>query len=97
MEETERPLRSLRCERHGLRYDPQIHDGCAVCRRELAGTGSAAAPNARPPGLAAPVVVTLILLVLATAGLTVLHAAVAHRLRTSVPGLAARPSQMPSP
>lgn len=35
------------CEKHGLRYDPSVHAGCVMCRRE---TGEAT--MARPPATA---------------------------------------------
>jgi hypothetical protein len=42
----QRPLRSVICERHGLRFDPSVHDGCVRCRREAATSPDAAVPAA---------------------------------------------------
>ncbi len=36
---------SVVCESHGLRYNPEIHDGCVRCRRER-GESPATAPRA---------------------------------------------------
>jgi hypothetical protein len=91
MTESERALQSVRCERHGLRYDPRAHDGCAACRRESgAAAGRAAAEVDRTPAqrsLVGALVVTAILLLLTTAGLTLLHETVAQQLRARIPGL----------
>ena len=32
------------CEKHGLRYDPSVHAGCVMCRRETAETTMAKPP-----------------------------------------------------
>jgi hypothetical protein len=41
---SEERLRSLVCETHGLRYDPQTQGGCVRCRAESASSASAEAP-----------------------------------------------------
>ncbi len=49
MTESENPRpRGMRCEVHGLLYDPNRSDGCVLCRRE-AGQPTPAAPGRVPP------------------------------------------------
>ena len=58
---------SVRCEQHGLRYDPKIHNGCVRCRRERGelptaspGAARGAAAQAGSLGAAVGVAVALI-------------------------------------
>lgn len=63
------------CERHGLRYNPQIHSGCVRCRKEagevIGGAPkpapTAARPSVQPGGsIVAALAVTLLLLVISS-------------------------------
>jgi hypothetical protein len=35
----------VQCEKHGLRYNADIQDGCVICRREAGGGAAPAAPR----------------------------------------------------
>jgi hypothetical protein len=41
-----KPSRLVKCEQHGLHYDPEKMSGCVICRREAGGS----APRATPIG-----------------------------------------------
>lgn len=68
-----RNLVAVVCEKHGLRYNPQIHSGCVRCRKEAGETiGSAAAArggaNAKPGGSIAAALAVTFLLVMVSSG-----------------------------
>ncbi len=83
MNEDSTPARrvAVKCERHGLHYNPATQTGCALCRREAAG-GAAAAEAARGPAGGTALVRAWLLaavLVFATAvALDLLGAALLH-------------------
>ena len=71
--EAKRTTVAVKCEKHGLHYDPSRMDGCVICRRE-AGGGTAvrtAAPSSGSLGQA--LAVTAVLLLLTTACLYFIH------------------------
>lgn len=48
---------SVRCEKHGLRYNPNLHSGCVRCRKEAGeaiGAPTASAPTGSVPTASAP-------------------------------------------
>lgn len=69
--EPKRPSGLVKCEKHGLHYDPARMSGCVICRRETGGT--AAMPAGQSGSLGKALGVTAVLLVLATAGLYLIH------------------------
>lgn len=75
-----RPTVSVKCEKHGLRYNPATTDGCVICRREAGGgaaPGRSAAAAAPSGSMGQALAVTAILLLLTTACLYMLHGMVA--------------------
>lgn len=61
------------CEKHGLRYNPQVHSGCVRCRKEAGETIGAAAKarggaSAKPGGSIAAALAVTFLLVLISSG-----------------------------
>ena len=79
--EPKRPSNLVKCEKHGLHYDPAKMDGCVICRRE-AGGGTApvrsAAVAAPSSSMGQALAVTFILLLLTTACLYLVHGMVAE-------------------
>ena len=69
--EAKRTTTAVKCEKHGLHYDPSRMDGCVICRRE-AGGGTAAAGKA-DGSMGRALAVTAVLLLLTTACLYFLH------------------------
>ena len=67
--EAKRPTTAVKCEKHGLHYDPSRMDGCVICRREAG--GSTAAPSDGSMGRA--LTITAVLLLLTTACLYFVH------------------------
>ncbi len=68
-----RRLVAVVCEKHGLRYNPQIHSGCVRCRKEAGETISAAAAahggaSAEPGGSIAAALAVTFLLVMVSSG-----------------------------
>ena len=76
-----RPTTAVKCEKHGLHYNPATMDGCVICRREAGGgtapvrSGAAAAPSG---SMGQALAVTAILLLLTTACLYLVHGMVAE-------------------
>ena len=68
--EAKRPTTAVKCEKHGLHYNPATMDGCVLCRRE-AGGGSTAPRREGSMGRA--LAVTAVLLLLTTACLYFVH------------------------
>ncbi|HEX9733538.1 MAG TPA: hypothetical protein VGG06_16320 [Thermoanaerobaculia bacterium] len=68
---------TVKCEKHGLRYNPNLHSGCVRCRREagepISGSGALApGPVAEGPanagGSVVPALAVAALLVIVTGG-----------------------------
>lgn len=62
------------CEKHGLRYNPQIHSGCVRCRKEAGETigavaASPAVASAEPRGSIAAALAVTFLLVTVSSGI----------------------------
>ena len=77
----------VKCEKHGLHYDSSTMSGCVICRREASGeaTGVRTATEAASGSLGQALLVTLILLVLTTAGLFFTHGLVAQKVKAWLP------------
>lgn len=45
---------TVRCEKHGLRYNPNLHSGCVRCRKEAGELIGPASPAARAPAARGP-------------------------------------------
>lgn len=69
--EAKRQTTAVKCEKHGLHYNPATMDGCVICRREAAGGARTAAPGDGSMGKA--LAITAILLLLTTACLFFVH------------------------
>lgn len=66
-----RSLVAVVCDKHGLRYNPQIHSGCVRCRKEAGETIGAAArggASAKPGGSIAAALAVTFLLVMVSSG-----------------------------
>lgn len=63
---------AVKCEKHGLHYDPSRMEGCVICRRE-AGGGTARTASASGGPMGKALAVTAVLLLLTTACLYFLH------------------------
>ena len=91
MTESEKPApRGVRCEVHGLLYDPDSAGGCVLCRRD-AGIPSQTAQPARSaaatdPALGKALAVTAGLVLLTSLGLYSAHRSVVKMLRGALPG-----------
>lgn len=70
--EAKRPTMAVKCEKHGLHYNPATMDGCVICRRE-AGGGSAAARPADGGSMGKALAITAVLLLLTTVCLYFVH------------------------
>ncbi|HWN40701.1 MAG TPA: hypothetical protein VNW71_00685 [Thermoanaerobaculia bacterium] len=70
--EAKRPTTAVKCEKHGLHYDPSTMDGCVICRRE-AGGGSARTAARSDGSMGKALAVTAVLLLLTTACLYFVH------------------------
>ncbi len=71
--EAKRPTTAVKCEKHGLHYNPSTMDGCVICRRE-AGGGTGVRTAARSDGsMGKALAVTAVLLLLTTACLYFVH------------------------
>ena len=69
--EAKRTTTAVKCEKHGLHYNPATMDGCVICRREAGGgTRRAASPSG---SMGQALAVTAVLLLLTTACLYFLH------------------------
>lgn len=77
--EARRTTVAVKCEKHGLHYDPSRMDGCVICRRE-AGGGTAAVRKA-DGSMGRALAVTAVLLLLTTACLYFLHGMVIETFR----------------
>lgn len=75
--EAKRTATAVKCEKHGLHYNPATMDGCVICRRE-AGGGTAVRSAASGGSMGQALAVTAILLLLTTACLYFLHGMVAE-------------------
>lgn len=64
--EAKRPTTVVKCDKHGLHYDPAKMNGCVICRREA---GGAPAGKARPRSPGKALAIAAILLILTLAGL----------------------------
>lgn len=85
--EAKRPATAVKCEKHGLHYNPATMDGCVICRRE-AGGGTAAVRAAAPGGgsMGRALAVTAVLLLLTTVCLYFVHGMVVKSFR-GAPGV----------
>jgi len=84
--EAKRTTTAVKCEKHGLHYDPSTMDGCVICRRE-AGGGTARTAAARSDGsMGRALAVTAVLLLLTTACLYFVHGMVIESFG-GVPGV----------
>ena len=80
--EAKRTTIGVKCEKHGLHYDPSKSDGCVICRREAGGGATAAAVRTAPQGsLGQALAVTAVLLLLTTACLYFVHGLVIESFR----------------
>lgn len=79
-DEAKKPV-AVVCEKHGLRYNPQVHSGCVRCRKEAGETigvaaKAAAATSVRPGGsIAAALAVTFFLIVISSGVFYAIHRA----------------------
>ena len=72
--EVKRATTAVKCEKHGLHYDPSRMDGCVICRREAGGGGTAVRTASAPSGsMGQALAVTAVLLLLTTACLYFAH------------------------
>ena len=78
--EVKRTTVGVKCEKHGLHYDPSKSNGCVICRRE-AGGGSTAVRSAPKGSLGQALAVTAVLLLLTTACLYFVHGLVIKSFR----------------
>ncbi|MEA2562537.1 MAG: hypothetical protein QOH06_4041 [Acidobacteriota bacterium] len=69
--EAKRPTTAVKCEKHGLHYNPSTMDGCVICRRE-AGGGTAVVRTANG-SMGRALAVTAVLLLLTTVCLYFVH------------------------
>ena len=70
--EAKRTTTAVKCEKHGLHYNPATMDGCVICRREAGGGGTRT--TAAPSGsMGQALAVTAVLLLLTTACLYFIH------------------------
>lgn len=87
--EAKRQTTAVKCEKHGLHYDPSRMDGCVICRREAGGGTTAAvrtAASAAPSGsMGQALAVTALLLILTTACLYLVHGMVAESFQGAAP------------
>ncbi|HVG09424.1 MAG TPA: hypothetical protein VNM67_17095 [Thermoanaerobaculia bacterium] len=67
--EAKRPATAVKCEKHGLHYNPATMDGCVICRREAGGSVPARSDGSMGKALA----ITAVLLLLTTACLYFAH------------------------
>ena len=83
--EAKRATTAVKCEKHGLHYDPSKMDGCVICRRE-AGGGTAVRPVATAPSgsLGQALAITAVLLLLTTACLYFIHGRVLESFRGKI-------------
>lgn len=71
--EAKRPTTAVKCEKHGLHYNPATMDGCVICRREAGGGTRTAASSAPSGSMGQALAVTAVLLLLTTACLYFVH------------------------
>ncbi len=84
--EAKRPATAVKCEKHGLHYNPATMDGCVICRRE-AGGSTATVTAARSDGsMGKALAITAVLLLLTTACLYFAHGMVIEAFQ-GVPGV----------
>ena len=67
--EARRTTTAVKCEKHGLHYDPSTMDGCVICRREAGGSTAARSDGSMGRALT----ITAVLLLLTTACLYFVH------------------------
>ena len=89
---------AVKCERHGLHFNPALHDGCALCRREAAETSAGAPRGGAVSGSEAARLrnawlVALALVVAVALGLTFVEGSV---LRTIIPFAPTPPALAPT-
>ncbi len=83
--EAKRPTTAVKCEKHGLHYDPSTMDGCVICRRE-AGGGTVRTAARSDGSMGKALAVTAVLLLLTTACLYFVHGMVIESFG-GVPGV----------
>ena len=71
--EAKRPTTAVKCEKHGLHYNPATMDGCVICRREAGGGARTAAASAPSGSMGQALAITAVLLLLTTACLYFVH------------------------
>lgn len=76
--EAKRPTTAVKCEKHGLHYNPATMDGCVICRREAGGGATSVASSAPSGSMGKALAVTAVLLLLTTACLYFVHGMVAE-------------------
>ncbi len=78
--------RLVKCDRHGLHYDPEKMSGCVICRREAGGSapqggvsygGATASPTGAPSGLALHLGIAAVLCLAGGFALFSVHSAIA--------------------
>jgi hypothetical protein len=80
--EAKRATTAVKCEKHGLHYDPSRMDGCVICRREAGGGGTTVSMAARSDGsMKKALAITAVLLLLTTACLYFVHGMVIESFR----------------
>lgn len=67
--EAKRPATAVKCEKHGLHYNPATMDGCVICRREAGGGTAVRSDGSMGKALA----ITAVLLLLTTVCLYFVH------------------------
>lgn len=71
--EAKRTTVAVKCEKHGLHYDPSRMDGCVICRREAGGGTAVRTATPSSGAMGRTLAVTAVLLLLTTACLYFLH------------------------
>ena len=79
--EAKRATVAVKCEKHGLHYDPSRMDGCVICRREAGGGTAVRTAAASSGSMGQALAVTAVLLLLTTACLYFLHGMVIESFR----------------
>lgn len=87
--------RLVKCDRHGLHYDPEKMSGCVICRREAGGSapqggaaygGASAATASAPSGLALHLGIAAVLCLAGGFALFSVHSAIAAVLNGTAGG-----------
>ena len=71
--EAKRTTTAVKCEKHGLHYNPATMDGCVICRREAGGGTSARTAARSDSSMGKALAITAVLLLLTTACLYFVH------------------------